>query len=111
MIAIQSVWNNTKKINIHDIKDLFPCYHLHMLLAQMEIHHGVVGKSYLQRPIKANHPCIRKNGICDIFTNTMMQTLTRMDKEVIEDYYHMTPIDTFKLDETNKSIVNFFLKP
>ena len=37
-----------------------------------------------------------------------MQTLTRMNKEVVEDYYHMTPMNEFELDETNKSIVIFF---
>ena len=33
-----------------------------------------------------------------------MQVLTRMDKVDIEDYDHMTT-----MDETNTSIVNFFL--
>ena len=33
-----------------------------------------------------------------------MQTPTRMDKEVIEDFYHMITMDGCELDETNTSI-------
>ena len=32
-----------------------------------------------------------------------MQTPTRMDKEVIEDFYHMITMDKCELDETNTS--------
>jgi hypothetical protein len=40
-----------------------------------------------------------------------MQTLTRMDRVVIEDYYHMTIVDEkCDFDETNTSIVKFFSK-
>ena len=34
-----------------------------------------------------------------------MQTLTKMDMEVIEDYYHMTDKWRDKLDESDTSIV------
>jgi hypothetical protein len=39
-----------------------------------------------------------------------MQTLTRMDNVVIEDYFHMTTMNEY-LDETNAFIVNCFSKP
>ena len=36
-----------------------------------------------------------------------MQTLTIMDKRVIEDFYHITTMDECGLDETNIVIVKF----
>ena len=39
---------------------------------------------------------------------TQTQTLTRMDKEVIEDFYHMTTMDECVLGETNTSVVKSF---
>ena len=37
---------------------------------------------------------------------TQMQTLTRMDTGVVEDFYQMTTKDEFELDEIDTSIVN-----
>ena len=40
-----------------------------------------------------------------------MQILTRLDKGVIKDYYHMRTMDECQLNETITSIVNLFTKP
>ena len=45
--------------------------------------------------------------------NTMiqLQILTKMDKGIIKDYYHMTTMDEYDLDETNAFIVKKNCKP
>ena len=39
---------------------------------------------------------------------TQLQTLTIMDKGVIENFHHITIMDECELDETNTSSVNVF---
>ena len=40
-----------------------------------------------------------------------MHIVTRMNKVVIEDYYHMTTLDENELDDTNTFIVRFVFNP
>ena len=41
-----------------------------------------------------------------------MQSLTKINMVTIKDYDHMTTMnENMKMDETNKSLVKFFIKP
>jgi hypothetical protein len=109
LIAMKSVWSNIEEHNIHNIERLLPSLSLAHAISILQIHLDV-GKSCLQRPIQAGPPCLWENNTCDIFTNSMLPTNTRIVQTSnnhqfhCHTYHHLNG-KPFFLNCTSKSFV------